>query len=488
MRSLRGRLIAVWLLLLAAAVAIAVVFVAFYRQTIEVQLARAEDAMFVACAEMGEQYSSMLASRPEIQVVTPALRSDLTSIVVAELARVQGMEGGFWSAAEGSLAYAYPTYAGTGPKTDVPAAELSTIAETNRQARVDAEPVVVSLPTPSQILLLAACPMAGPLPAITAWTMTRVHSAGSAAYQTLLVGLGLLAGVMILSAILLGRVIWTWSRRIASLEKALAEERDTGDLPVLPETGEYELDRLVGTLNRARNRLADARDRAATAERYAVAGRLAAGMAHEIRNPIAAMRLKAENGLAAADVSRKDVAFDAIVQQIARLDALLRDLLSMTQRGEPRRASVEITAIIQRCVEAVGVRAEAQGIRLTTRVSPSLSNGAVAQLDADQIVSGLENLLVNAIQHTPAGRAIWIEALDRGGKLLFVVGNDGARVDPALREKLFEPFVTGRLDGTGLGLAIVREIALAHGGTVVLAAVEDPVLFELELPWIGRQY
>ncbi|WP_199864407.1 hypothetical protein [Rhizobium sp. EC-SD404] len=54
MRSLRGRLIAVWLLLLAAAVAIAVVFVAFYRQTIEVQLARAEDAMFVACAEMGE--------------------------------------------------------------------------------------------------------------------------------------------------------------------------------------------------------------------------------------------------------------------------------------------------------------------------------------------------------------------------------------------------------------------------------------------------
>src|SRR5207249_11101926 len=74
-----------------------------------------------------------------------------------------------------------------------------------------------------------------------------------------------------------------------------------------------------------------------TAERLAAVGRLSAGLAHEIRNPIAAMRLKAENALAVGDDARKKTALEAILKQVARLDALLRNLLQMTQDRKSTR-------------------------------------------------------------------------------------------------------------------------------------------------------
>jgi signal transduction histidine kinase len=98
-----------------------------------------------------------------------------------------------------------------------------------------------------------------------------------------------------------------------------------------PLTGERELDRLVDPLNAASKRVGEEGRRASAAERLAVVGRLVTGTAHEIRNPIAAMRLKAENAMAADNEDRRS-APQSILQQIGRLDGLLRDLLAMTQR------------------------------------------------------------------------------------------------------------------------------------------------------------
>src|SRR5437762_7726243 len=132
--------------------------------------------------------------------------------------------------------------------------------------------------------------------------MTRAFTAEGPAYAQLLTGLLVLALTIFGSAIWLARVLFSWSRKIAVLEKALGKsESGSVDLPELPRTGERELDRLVDALNQTGERLALERRRASTAERMAAVGRLSAGLAHEIRNPIAAMRLKAENALAAGD-------------------------------------------------------------------------------------------------------------------------------------------------------------------------------------------
>jgi signal transduction histidine kinase len=492
--SLRGRLIAVWLLLLGAAAAIAIVFVAIYRQTTDAQEDRASDLLLRACTEIGERYAAFMASDGDAAMlrmasgtsIPDALRDRMTGIIEVSLSQSQGLEGGFWSTDLDSLAYAYPTYAGTGPKTDVPLAELGSIREVNGSALASGEPVIVRRPSQAQILLLAACPMRGALPAVTAWTMTRLHTAQGAAYRNLLLGLCLLAAVVVLSAVLLGRVIWMWSRRIDGLQAALAGAEASGGLPTLPETGEKELDRFVAALNDARTRLGEARERASAAERYAVAGRLAAGIAHEIRNPIAAMRLKAENAVAAGETERKDDALLAILDQIRRLDRLLRDLLTMTQRSEPQRTEVDIGGLVGRCVEAVQDRAAAAGLTLESRIAPELGAAARLRIDGDQIVRALENLLVNAVQHTPSGGRVWLETSARRDGPVFRVGNSGGAISPAIAERLFEPFVTGRRDGTGLGLAIVREIATAHGGRVRLEAGDGPVIFALELPWTER--
>ena len=120
------------------------------------------------------------------------------------------------------------------------------------------------------------------------------------------------------------------------------------DLPVLQLTGQRDLDRLVKAINGAgakavesRRRTESLQQRIAESERLAALGRVAAGVAHEIRNPIAAMRLKAENALAnGTDRTRSTDALEVVVEQVGRMDQLLKNLLRSVQRSEIRRQPV----------------------------------------------------------------------------------------------------------------------------------------------------
>jgi len=210
-----------------------------------------------------------------------------------------------------------------------------------------------------------ACPLRGPLQGTTAWTMTRAFTAEGPAYTQLLTGLLVLALTIFGSALWLARVLFSWSWKIAALEKALGKgEKRSVDLPRLPRTGERELDRLVDALNQTGERLALERRGASTAERLAAVGRLSAGLAHEIRNPIAAMRLKAENALAGSDDDRKKTALEAMLKQVARLDTLLSNLLQMTQTGEPKSRDVELASFLQSTIEPHQELAAANGLSL----------------------------------------------------------------------------------------------------------------------------
>jgi signal transduction histidine kinase len=284
------------------------------------------------------------------------------------------------------------------------------------------------------------------------------------------------------SAIWLARVLLSWSRRIALLKDAVATaDNGSVDLPRLPHTGEQELDRLVEALNTTGARLALERQRATAAERLAAVGRLSAGLAHEIRNPIAAMRLKAENALASGDGSRERAALEAILTQVARLDALLRDLLAMTQSGEPKYSDVNIAAFVQTTIETHRELAARKGLSL--RAGTLQPHNPLPRFDPLQMQRALDNLILNAIQNTPPTGEIVVDALRCGDKLLFRVSDTGAGLEPAMRGRLFEPFATSRPGGTGLGLAAVREIARSHHGDARLADAACGATFEIEVPW-----
>jgi signal transduction histidine kinase len=316
---------------------------------------------------------------------------------------------------------------------------------------------------------------------MTGWTMTRAITAEGPAYTHLLAGLLVLALTIFGSALWLAWVLYSWSRRIGALESTLGKPQNPADLPLLPRTGERELDRLVDALNEAGSRLAVERRRAAAAERLAAVGRLSANLAHEIRNPIAAMRLKAENALAARDEARKTSALEAILQQIARLDALLRNLLEMTHTAAPKLRPVNLSAFLQQTVDAHRDAADQKGVSLRSETDQPA--GRSVQFDPVQVQRALDNLILNAIQSTPAGGEIFVEVAKRDRRLLFSVTDTGVGVSAEVKETLFEPFVTTRAEGTGLGLAIVREIARAHHGEAQLAETQTGTRFEIDLPW-----
>lgn len=481
MRSLRSRLLALWIMLVVSGIATGYLLFESFQQTANARLARSEEQVARACRDLADRYQFFVTGWTGAEI-DDQLKKQLVTVAQTALASAPGVEGGVWQADSGSLAYAFPTYEGTGPKTDLPAAELNNIREVNAEALRSGRPASIRLSGRSQILIVHACPLRGPLAGVTGWTMTRAFTAEGPAYNQLLAGLVLLALTIFGSAAWLARVLYVWSGKLRRIETALDDRRDgVIDLPVLPRTGAPELDRLVDALNGTGERLSQERRRAATAERLAALGRLSAGLAHEIRNPIAAMRLKAENALAVADGSRSEAALTAILAQVGRLDMLLRDLLEMTQAREPILAEVDLAAFLAETVETHRELAEARGLTLKAGTGPGSS--PLPQFDPSQLQRALDNLIINAIQNTPAGGTIDVDASRRDGALVLQVADTGPGIAEDVRGRLFEPFVTGRADGTGLGLAIVREIARNHHGRVRLVRDVGGAIFEIEVPW-----
>ncbi|RZN06351.1 two-component sensor histidine kinase [Bradyrhizobium genosp. SA-3] len=481
MRSLRTRLLALWIMLVVSGVATGYLLFESFRQTANARLARSEELVARACRDLADRYQFFVAGWSG-GPIDGQLKQQLTAITQTALATAPGVEGGIWRTDEGSLAYAFPTYEGTGPKTDLPAAELNTIREVNAEALRSGRAASIRQPGRSQVLIVHACPLRGPLPGVTGWTMIRAFTAEGPAYNQLLAGLVVLALTIFGSAAWLARVLYVWSRKINQIEKALGNRREgTVDLPKLAQTGAPELDRLVDALNSTGERLSLERRRAAAAERLAALGRMSAGLAHEIRNPIAAMRLKAENALAVADGSRHEAALHAILHQVDRLDVLLRDLLEMTHAREPKLVGIDLSAFLARTIEGHRELASARDVVLVAGTLPTASS--LPQLDPSQMQRALDNLIINAIQNTPAGGTITVDADRRDGMLLLRVADTGPGVADDIRERLFEPFVTGRAEGTGLGLAIVREIARHHRGNVRLVQNPAGAIFEIEVPW-----
>jgi signal transduction histidine kinase len=468
MKSLRARLFVAWALALASACAVGFLLVQLYRHSAAAQIARAEAAAANACERIGDGYAYYTTGwTPHLPVAEDAaFRADLTAMLALSLAGSPATEGGVWQTEDGhdpvALAFAA---AGRPGAVEAPAGdEAARIAALNAAVAESGLPEADRIGTGAQTLLLQACPLRGPLPGVTGWAMVRVASiAGSADVQ---VGVAVLLALVLALAGGLGWLVLSWGRHVGRIEAALAAAVG-GELPPLPLTGEAELDRIVAALNTAGHRLAEAHRRSealsarvAASERLAALGRVAAGVAHEIRNPIAAMRLRAENALAGDD-ARRHTALEAILAQIQRLDRLIDELLAMTQRREPQPEPVDVAALLHDA--AADHRRDGVTLRVEAPPDPP------ARLDPALLRRTLDALLDNAVRHTPAGGTVTLRAERASDTLRITVADTGPGIAPELARHLFEPFVTGRADGTGLGLAIARELADAQGARLTLA-------------------
>jgi signal transduction histidine kinase len=477
--ALRWRLLLLWLVMLATSGTLAYLIRDVYQLGSEAQVQKSVEQTRRACTELEAGYAR--ATQFNEGAVDVALMGSILNHVLSEL---PGIEGGFWEDENGFVAYAFPTHAGSEEKKDVPPTERKRIATLARNSITGRSPLSDLIPGIRETVLLSACPLNVAEGRLAAWTMSRSPAAHSEAYDELNRGLGLLLGFVVVSGIWLGFSLHGWSQRFNRIEQALGEY--SGSMPrEIPAMGDVELDRIVGAFNRFRARLGAERDRTADLgaklahlERFAALGRMTAAVAHEVRNPIAAMRLKAENALALPDSQQGALKF--ILGEIERLDSTVKEMLKKAEPVLVHPAEVRVAEWLAQRLEAFAERSAAVGVELRWRIDLERW-----RFDPQSLGRALDNLVANALQHTPCGGMVMVVASKsaRDAAMSLKVCDTGPGVDASIEPRLFEPFVSGRADGVGLGLALVREIAIAHGGEARYLRQPVGACFEVEIPW-----
>lgn len=212
-----------------------------------------------------------------------------------------------------------------------------------------------------------------------------------------------------------------------------------------------------------------AREELAQASRLGSIGQITAGVAHEINQPVAAIRSFAENALAYLSRAEDDKAranLDHIVALTARVGAITGELRNFARRAPAPLGPVALQSAIDGTLLLIGDRLRAQGIALTVEIE-----NPAATVHADRV--RLEQIFVNLLQNAAdAARGVdgpRIALTAHGGDPVIIdICDNGPGVPADIRSQLFTPFVTGRPDGLGLGLAIASDIAKAFGGTLSL--------------------
>jgi two-component system, sensor histidine kinase FlrB len=201
-------------------------------------------------------------------------------------------------------------------------------------------------------------------------------------------------------------------------------------------------------------------------QRLLTLGELAAGLAHQIRTPLAAALLYASQmTLPGRDAESLSRCAERTVGSLKQLDKLVNDMLAFSHGGAAREA-VSVSALLEQVAQWLRP-ALRRGIRLTIRTeAPNL----MVRANAPSLVSAVLNLATNALQ--AANADLDLELLARraaGGRAQIVVSDNGPGVPAHIRGRIFEPFFTTRARGNGIGLAIVKSVVEAHKGGVSLA-------------------
>lgn len=223
---------------------------------------------------------------------------------------------------------------------------------------------------------------------------------------------------------------------------------------------------LARGLRRAQIHQEQLRDELRRAEHLATLGRLLAGVAHEVRNPLAALRSTVELWQRLPDLARTPESIAAILRSVDRLNNLVSRLLLFARSGYEERRPVDLNSVVAEVFAQLQAQADSQGVTLTADLDPNLPCLFWPGSALQQVV---QNLAVNALQAMPTGGKLLCRTRLQGTKAIeLLVADTGPGISATERGRLFEPFHTTRPDGTGLGLALCRELVHQHEGSIDL--------------------
>lgn len=214
-------------------------------------------------------------------------------------------------------------------------------------------------------------------------------------------------------------------------------------------------------------------------ERLTALGSLAAGVAHEIRNPLSSIKGFATY-LSGKVQGQDQEAARAMVQETDRLNRVVTELLEFARPARMQRKDVDVNQLVERALRLIRADTEAKGIRVVFTPDKALPH---ALLDAERLTQALLNLFLNAVQAMDPGGVLHITAVLEQGRIALRIADTGCGMPEDLLPGIFNPYFTTKTSGTGLGLAIVHRIIEAHGGEVkVESRVGQGTVFTLLLP------
>jgi signal transduction histidine kinase len=240
-----------------------------------------------------------------------------------------------------------------------------------------------------------------------------------------------------------------------------------GVVAVRERTGRAEIERLNVDLAGTLNRLQAAQQELLVAERMATVGRLSLRVAHEVRNPIAAIELNAEilqdivRAHPGADMDEAGGLVASIRDQVNTLDALTEEYLAFARFPKPHFEEESVNTLIEELAAFVRPVATRQGLTIHVHTDPSVPT---MEIDRGLLRQAVHNLVKNSMEALSRGGALTIESRGDGDAVEIIVSDTGNGIPPQVAERLFEPFFTTKPQGTGLGLSITRQIVEEHGG------------------------
>ena len=217
-----------------------------------------------------------------------------------------------------------------------------------------------------------------------------------------------------------------------------------------------------------------------TAERLATIGQFAAGIGHELRNPLGVVESSAylvNRRLDQLNVADPGIRrhMEKIVAEVQRSGRTINDLLELARNRPPKRRVVDTREFVLQAVAAAHLPP-------AVVVAVEVPEGVPLDADPDQLTGVVTNLLINATQAMNGSGHVWIDARRDATATAVRVRDEGPGVPSELREQIFQALFTTKAKGSGLGLALCRRIAESHGGTVVLEPSASGAAFRLTIP------
>jgi two-component system sensor histidine kinase HydH len=250
--------------------------------------------------------------------------------------------------------------------------------------------------------------------------------------------------------------------RLSSELRPVTLESD-GDLPAL----NRQMQVIIEEIERVFQRLHQREHEVLRAEQLAAVGQVAAGVAHELRNPLTSVKMLVQTGLegeSPTGLLSEDLAI--IEHEVRRMEACIQTFLDFARPPRAERRRTDLLAVVRRAVALLEGRARRQKVLLKTDLPPA---PVELFLDGEQIHQVLVNLMLNALDAMPHGGELRLEVKPPAGdspQVTVHVRDSGPGIAPPILARLFEPFVSGKETGLGLGLSICRRLLEANGGSI----------------------